>query len=652
MSEVSVHGLKQAFLDPTSRVRLASDPVPEEHAEVVAVAWQGGFLDGASLRFNENLNVLIGGRGAGKSTVIESLRYALDLTPVGADAAKAHEAVVLQVLGKGTKISVLVRSFRPDRRDFLIERTVPNPPVVKDIEGQVLALKPADILPRAEAFGQHEISELAKTPEKLARLLERFMVQEQTAPRGKHELIRELERTRSRLDERRGELQQIEERLAALPSLEETLKRYRDAGLEGKLKEQTLFGREEKLLALCAERLEPFQEILTSLRDALPVDAALVSPAALAKLPNRDQLEPLAPTLDGFSMEAQTLTDQLDNIIQKAEGQIETVRGQWQARRQGAQAAFENTLRELHKEKFDGQEFLRLQRHIEDLQPLQTRTQALLREEQSLLQQRRNLLAEWEDLKTQEFQRLQKAAKRVTKKLIDLVRVEVVFAGDREPLFNLLRGIGGRLSETIEALRRNANLSPSAFATALRAGRDELVREFNIPGGQADRLLQAGEPFIMQVEELDLPPTTGLELNVAGDGQPQIWRKLDDLSKGQKATAVLLLLLLESDSPLLIDQPEDDLDNRFITEGIVPKLREEKRRRQFIIATHNANLPVLGDAELIAALTAQGEAGGGQAEIAPDAIGSIDSPLVRDLVEDILEGGRDAFELRRKKYGF
>ena len=81
-------------------------------------------------------------------------------------------------------------------------------------------------------------------------------------------------------------------------------------------------------------------------------------------------------------------------------------------------------------------------------------------------------------------------------------------------------------------------------------------------------------------------------------------------------------------------------------------MREEKRRRQFILATHNANLPVLGDAELIAALTARGEAGGGQAEIASDAIGSIDSPRVRDLVEDILEGGREAFESRRKKYGF
>jgi hypothetical protein len=156
----------------------------------------------------------------------------------------------------------------------------------------------------------------------------------------------------------------------------------------------------------------------------------------------------------------------------------------------------------------------------------------------------------------------------------------------------------------------------------------------------------------MEIEELDLPPTTTIELNVGNSDSDPVWQSLDDLSTGQKATAVLLLLLLESDAPLVVDQPEDDLDNRFITDGIVPKMREEKRRRQFVFATHNANIPVLGDAELIAALSATGEAGRGRAEIPTEYEGSIDSEPVRLLVEELLEGGRVAFEMRRLKYGF
>ena len=115
---------------------------------------------------------------------------------------------------------------------------------------------------------------------------------------------------------------------------------------------------------------------------------------------------------------------------------------------------------------------------------------------------------------------------------------------------------------------------------------------------------------------------------------------------------MLLLLLLESDAPLVIDQPEDDLDNRFITDGVVPRIRDEKRRRQFVFSTHNANIPVLGDAELILGLHASGEASGGRAFISSEHMGSIDSAPVRALVEEVLEGGKTAFETRRRKYGF
>lgn len=156
----------------------------------------------------------------------------------------------------------------------------------------------------------------------------------------------------------------------------------------------------------------------------------------------------------------------------------------------------------------------------------------------------------------------------------------------------------------------------------------------------------------MLVEELELPHLTEVELNVGPENAPPEWRKLDQLSTGQKATALLYLLLLDSQGPLVLDQPEDNLDNRFISEGVVPKIRSEKRRRQFIFSTHNANIPVLGDAELIIAMRAVGEAGDGHAEVPPEQMGAIDKETVARLVEEILEGGREAFQTRRLKYGF
>ena len=115
---------------------------------------------------NPNLNVLLGGRGAGKSTVIESVRYVLGLEPIGEDALKAQQGIVRQVLRSGTKISLLVRSMRPAPRDYTIERIIGNPPDVRDQDGQLSNLLPKEVLPRIEVYGQHEISELTNSPEK------------------------------------------------------------------------------------------------------------------------------------------------------------------------------------------------------------------------------------------------------------------------------------------------------------------------------------------------------------------------------------------------------------------------------------------------------------------------------------------------------
>ena len=196
MSTVSVEAFRQAFLDPASRIRLHSDLRHEPHAEFLAMTWEGGFLRDTAVHFNENLNVLVGGRGTGKSTMIESIRYALGLEPLGEDAQKAHHGVIRHVLQSGTKVSVLVRSHKPSKRCYTIERSVPNPPVVKDEAGEVLTLSPSDVMPGVDVFGQHEISELTKSPEKLTLLLERFVDSDPALSGRKSEVRLELERSR------------------------------------------------------------------------------------------------------------------------------------------------------------------------------------------------------------------------------------------------------------------------------------------------------------------------------------------------------------------------------------------------------------------------------------------------------------------------
>ena len=656
MHEVSVDGLRQAFLDPGSRIRLNPEEgefQPEEHMELVSLGWQGGFLGGINVDLNPNLNVLIGGRGTGKSSIVESIRSVLGLEPIGEEAQKAHEGIVRHVLQSGTKISLRVRVHRPGMHEYRIERTIPNPPIVREANGDVLHLAPTDILPTIETYGQHEISELARSPDKLTKLLDRFVESDESMARRKTSLLGELAKNRRALCETRAEIAEAEERLAALPGLQETLQRFQDVGLEDRLRERSLLVREERLLGSVPQRLAPFREALDLLRKELPIDLAFVSERALAELPGKAILSGLNQALTNLGGKIERIADELQQVLEQANSDIDPVRTAWDARRQEVQTEYEQILRELQKSRVDGEEFIRLRRQIEGLRPLQERLELLRRLERERSDQRRTLLAEWEDVKAAEFRTLAKAAKTVSNKLKNRVQVEVIGAGDREPLFKMLReGIGGRMSETIESLRNSPELSLTEFVEACREGAGALCAKYRITPGQAERLA-AGEPEVfMRIEELELAPTTVIRLNTAPSQETAMWQPLKDLSAGQKATAVLLLLLLESSAPLIVDQPEDDLDNRFITEGVVPRMREEKQRRQFIFSTHNANIPVLGDAELILGLSATGEADGGQARIAPEHAGSIDSQQVRELVEELLEGGRDAFETRRRKYGF
>ncbi|MEW6754769.1 MAG: AAA family ATPase [Candidatus Latescibacterota bacterium] len=146
-----------------------------------------------------------------------------------------------------------------------------------------------------------------------------------------------------------------------------------------------------------------------------------------------------------------------------------------------------------------------------------------------------------------------------------------------------------------------------------------------------------------ELAALRSPDIYVVEMRLA-DGQ---YRALADLSGGQRV-ALLLSLLLETDDqgPLVIDQPEDELDNRFLWDTVLPALRRLKGRRQLVVATHNANIVVNGDADQVIVLEATARHG----RVALS--GAIEDARVRDAVVRTVDGGREAFRLRQAKYGF
>jgi hypothetical protein len=197
-------------------------------------------------------------------------------------------------------------------------------------------------------------------------------------------------------------------------------------------------------------------------------------------------------------------------------------------------------------------------------------------------------------------------------------------------------------------------LTPAELAEIAWKGKPELLLEIGKPDEVfVDSLMDArrihGELFsydsLFELEARELPDQPEIFVHWPGEA-PGRGRPLRDLSLGQ-ARSVLLGFLLASkdDAPLILDQPEDHLDGPFLAETVVGYLHGAKERRQVVIATHSANLTVLGDAELVVPFFARG----GQAET--DDAGAVDAEKTREQVLRLLEGGREAYRRRGNRYG-
>lgn len=653
MSDVSIEGLRQAFLDPGSRVRLNSDSTYPAHTQIIAASWSGGLLDGQSVRFNEGLNVLVGGRGAGKSSLIETLRYALEMRPRAIDAAKQHDTMLKNVLGPGAEVSVLLRCPKPSPRFYLVQRIFGKAARVRDQNGSLLdGVEPADLLNGCEVYGQHEISELTRHPDQLASLLRRFTKPADDVVSPKAELREKLERSRRQILTELREIEVLEDALTALPALREQHKRFTEAGLAERLSEKTLIGLEEELFATASNVVEELRAEATELATTADTGVGIIPSNEAYELPNRAKLLRLEAVRASLNAARRRAATYLILAADRAAASVGSVRAEWQPAADAANERYLDAVATLEAEGHDPRRFISVQDQIRQLKPKEEQLAGRTANLNDLVRDRKELVAEWEKAKAADFRALQKAARAVSRRLQSRVRVSVAADSRLGALEAIMKErIQGNISQPLERLRQVEQLDVSELSNAIRGGAKELVSHYGFSQLGAEKIAEGGSALALTIEEVDLPAEASVQLNV-GTAEYEVWKPLEDLSTGQKATAVLLLLLLESEAPLIIDQPEDDLDNRFIAECIVPAIREEKRKRQFLFSSHNANIPVLGDAELVVGLDALVESGLERSVISKELRGSIDMTAVKEAIKNLLEGGEEAFATRRAKYGF
>jgi ABC-type uncharacterized transport system ATPase subunit len=210
----------------------------------------------------------------------------------------------------------------------------------------------------------------------------------------------------------------------------------------------------------------------------------------------------------------------------------------------------------------------------------------------------------------------------------------------RNLVMEAMKGSGFKYTQVVDRLVQR--IPPHELTAIIQRADVQALRDhLELDADRANRIIlqlkDTQAVFDIEVVELHDRPT--IELKDGPDYKDSTW-----LSTGQKCTTILPILLLESASPLLIDQPEDNLDNAFIYETVVKSVRGVRGKRQLVFVTHNPNIPVLGDAQRVFVLQSTGR----QASV--KAAGTVDE--VKEEIETILEGGKEAFRRRKERYGY
>jgi predicted ATP-dependent endonuclease of OLD family len=257
--------------------------------------------------------------------------------------------------------------------------------------------------------------------------------------------------------------------------------------------------------------------------------------------------------------------------------------------------------------------------------------------------QRRTLLDGLDVLREARYAERQQVAKSLTKALLPLIRVKIRQAAQLTEFIgaitNALRGSGLRYNEIAQAIA--ASMTPRELVEAAENyDVGFLSKTAKISSERVERIVaQLRAAASESIIGIALDDIADFELLDGSD-----FKAMDEISVGQRCTVVLSILLQHPDRVLIVDQPEDHLDNAFIVDTLIGAIRRRSANSQLIFSTHNANIPVLGDAASVIRMASNGKRG-----FVMHAAPLVDPKSV-NAITTIMEGGDEAFRTRAEFY--
>ena len=624
IGDYNFEAVKYSLIDRDNRV---STKRPEiNNAYVKSITFEGGLLDQTEINLSPELNNFIGIRGSGKSSVLEILRYTLGIS-LGYQASDRDykNNLIEHFLKSGGKVIVTV--VNEHKKEYRIEKIYGQKEDIYDIDGRVDAPSVDTVFQKPVYFGQKDLSN--KNIDFEADLVKKL-------------IGNKLEIIQSRINRKIDEIENIVSAFKKLDNLDELkreikaskekaeyqLKIYKEKGVEDKLRQQSRFDSDESKFKDSINEILNFKNELESLINDYEI---FFSNTTFESEENKEifleaynlfkQLVIEFNKLNGIKSNIAKYVLAFNNIISKLNEKKESLKED-----------FAKIKREIDIPNLNPDNFLKLNRQVETSKLKLIEIDKAEKKRSEYTTSLNNKISELNNLWLEEYRILKKEVSRINEYDSSLsISVEYKGRNDKflEKLQQIFKGSGIRgatyttiqsifkdfveIYRDFENLNAKLNISESLLA--------EFKSRFN------DNILDL---ITFRVEDRFI---------IKYNNKP-----LKDHSLGQRATALILFLLAQKETNvLIIDQPEDDLDNQTIYEDVIKAIKSLKGEMQFIFATHNANIPVLGDSEKIISC-----------KYSEDKIdvfgGTIDNQKTQKQIVTIMEGGEEAFNRRKNIY--
>ena len=616
----------------------------------------GGFLDGLKIDFDDDLNCIIGGRGTGKTTVLELIRYAFDRMPIPSESGIARESyktidtLVKSNLGDG---SVKVTFETENGQIYLAQRSYDDNYLVEDENGEPVEIDlRRGVVFDFEVYSQHEIENIATDPHSQLEIIDKFKLKDIQKINDQIEEVKgEYRRNSGDIVKDQGAIESLTDQVRELPDIRERLKGYQTEGTdeqslqvkaENELKDKR--NKEDRLIDGISE---VYQVAISRLKETDSEIESEMSSFLDAEFSESPNIQLIQKAQEQAAQMLQAFKSDLTNIIRNVENSenvLKSILKDLRSRHKTQELQYRKLLEDFEEERGKAKERNRLTRRKDELEKVSKDLENRKKSRETLLTRRDELQAKLSDLRDQRHHIRNEVAIELNERLSPMIRVQIEQYGNpeeyKELLWEAFKGSGLKFRTLVEKIVEL--IPPGELAQIIRdSDADSLQEQLDIDSDRAAKIIVQfrGGDEILEIETVEIQDKPIIELK---DGEN--YKSSLNLSTGQKCTTILPILLLESERPLLIDQPEDNLDNAFVFDTIVKSIKAVQGKRQLIFITHNPNIPVLGDAKMVFVLHSTGEA----ASISN--FGSVEN--VKEDIETIMEGGQEAFKLRMERYGY